>query len=261
MYQKDHKLIVLYAIIASACALLFASDPIAQNQEFHCFSDRRTILFIPNCLNVLSNIPFLFVGAIAIIYLRKKREEKNVCPLYLNYVAFFVGICLTGIGSAYYHLDPCNKTLIWDRMPMTIAFMAFFSIIIGNHISIKTGRLLLIPLLIIGISSVLYWKISEDRGAGDLRPYVLVQFLPMILIPIILLLFKNDVPRRYTFLVIIAYALAKVLEATDGGIFEYGHIISGHSLKHIIAAAAPLIFLIGLYNQKTHCSEKALGDR
>ncbi len=255
MHQQQQKLIPIYAIIAIACLSVFALDPIPQKLQYHSFADTRTILHVPNCLNVISNIPFLFIGFIAILYLNTNRQREKILPLYWNYITFFTGIFLTGIGSTYYHLYPCNQTLIWDRMPMTIAFMAFFSIIVGNHIAVKTGRWLLIPLLVLGIGSVLYWKITEDRGAGDLRFYALVQFLPLILIPLILVLFKNNMPRRHTVFVLLVYAIAKVLEATDGEIFEYGHIISGHSLKHLMAAAAPLIFFIGLFRQHIRCRE------
>ena len=72
---------------------------------------------------------------------------------------------------------------------MTIAFMAFMSIIIGEYISEKAASTALIPLVLIGIISVIYWYITEQAGQGDLRPYALVQFLPMVIIPMVLLMF------------------------------------------------------------------------
>lgn len=118
----------------------------------------------------------------------KTTGYQSVAPIFV----FFVGIFLTGIGSTYYHLNPSNETLFWDRLPMTISFMAFFTIVISEFISKKLGTNLFIPLLTSGIFSLLYWQITESKGVGDLRFYVLVQFLPIILISAILIIYKNS---------------------------------------------------------------------
>ncbi len=209
--------------------------PIAQDSAYHHFADGRTLLSIPNCWNVLSNLPFFIIGSLGMLWSLKKDKELRIS----NFM-FFVGIFLTGAGSSYYHLTPDNDTLIWDRLPMTITFMSFFSIIISEFIDHKYGKILLWPLLFIGMSSVFYWKYF-----GDLRFYALVQFLPIILMIVIVTLFnKKNGGHKYLLWMILFYALAKVFEATDVPIFECGNLISGHSLKHFFAAAAPLVFLI-----------------
>jgi hypothetical protein len=71
----------------------------------------------------------------------------------------FLGIFLTGFGSAYYHLEPSDQTLFWDRLP----------------IAIGTG---------IGVFSLLLW-----RWTGDLRLYAWVQFFPCLALLLIFLLF------------------------------------------------------------------------
>ena len=133
---------------------------------------------------------------------------------------------------------------------MTISFMSFFSIIINKFISQKLGIWLFIPLLICGILSLLYWQITECEGVGDLRFYVLVQFLPIVLITAILILYKNKNGNVLYCLVVSTYLVAKLFEINDLLIFSISHTISGHSIKHLIAAAAPLLFLIGLRNRK-----------
>jgi hypothetical protein len=148
----------------------------------------------------------------------------------------FAGVGLTGIGSAYYHWAPDNATLFWDRLPMTIAFMAILSSVIAERIDLKAGLRLLWPLLAIGALSTLYWHAGESRGVGDLRPYALVQFGTMVAIPLILWLF----PPRYTgtadmVRVIAWYGLAKVFEHFDHGFFQLTGI-SGHTLKHLASA-------------------------
>jgi hypothetical protein len=150
----------------------------------------------------------------------------------------FVGLILTAAGSSYYHLQPDNATLAWDRLPMAIVMMSLLAAIVAERVSVRAGLLLLPLLLFIGLSSVLQWRVSEARGAGDLRFYAAVQLYSVLFLVIALLL-----PSRYTRgrdLAIVAgfYVLAKVLEALDRPIFDLGHIVSGHTLKHLAAAGA-----------------------
>ena len=154
------------------------------------------------------------------------------------YLIVFGGLVLTALGSAYYHLRPGNARLVWDRLPMTIVFMSLVSAIIAERISPRTGLWLLPVLLVIGLGSVLQWHLSELHGAGDLRFYSAVQAYSILFLLIALLL-----PSSYTRgadLAIVAgfYVLAKVLEILDRPIFELGRLVSGHTLKHLAAAAA-----------------------
>lgn len=230
---------------------LFFFPPIPQNPTYHQFADNRTFFNIPNFWNVISNLPFVLIGVYALIYLKRKKTDGMFSELFINKIIFFIGIFFTGIGSAYYHFNPSNETLLWDRLPMTISFMAFFSIIIGEFISIKTGKILLFPLLIIGLISVVYWHITEKEGHGDLRSYALVQFLPMILIPLIVLMFPSKFnTNSFIWLMLSAYLLSKIFEFYDHPVFALGNFISGHTIKHISASLAPLIFMRGLYKRK-----------
>lgn len=241
--SKTH--ILLLITIAGIISLLFIG-PIAQNQEYHFFADQRTLFSIPNFWNVTSNIPFLIAGIFGIFYCFRETDKlidyQSVAPI----LVFYIGILLTGIGSTYYHLNPSIETIFWDRLPMTISFMAFFTIVISEFISKKLALKLFIPLLTFGILSLLYWQITESKGVGDLRFYILVQFLPIILIIAILIIYKNSNGTTLYYTVLSTYILAKLFEINDTLIFSTNHIISGHSIKHIIAAVAPLIFLFGI---------------
>ena len=121
---------------------------------------------------------------------------------------------------------------------MTIAFMSLVAAVIAERISLRAGLWLLPILLLIGLSSVWHWYMSEVRGAGDLRFYVAVQVYS-----ILVLLIALSFPPRYTrgsdlAVVVGFYVLAKVLETLDKEIFGIGHVVSGHTLKHLAAAAA-----------------------
>lgn len=232
-------------------------DPIAQNPEYHLFGDQRTILGITNFSNVVSNLPFLLVGIMGLYGIFGLNKFKLIADLRAAYILFFVGISLVAFGSGYYHLSPSNGSLVWDRIPMTIAFMALFSVILGEFISVHLGRWALWPLIVIGVFSVIYWHSTEAKGAGDLRLYILVQFLPMILIPLILWFFKSMFTSANGYwLLLFAYALAKVFEHFDDAIYKMPLLQSGHSFKHIVAAVG-VFFLLKSYSNREPISKAA----
>ena len=219
--------------------------PIPQDPAYHLFADSRALFGIPNAWDVLSNLPFLIVGLWGLSLIRRHR----ICApeLVPAYVVFFFGILLTAFGSGYYHLDPDNESLLPDRLPMTIGFAGLFSIVIGEFISVNTGRRLVLPMLVAGVASVIYWGVTEANGVGDLRPYALVQFLPMLLIVIILAVYRRASPLLpYFWLMMLCYVLAKIAEHFDTAIFAAGEIVSGHTLKHLFASATPAVLLYAL---------------
>ncbi len=184
---------------------------------------------VPNVWNVLSNLPFLIFGALGLAMLYRNRS--TLLPMRTAYLVFFCGSALVAFGSAYYHLDPDDHSLVWDRLPMTVAFMAFFAAVVGRYVRATLGERGLGPLLLIGFASVLWWRIG-----GDLRLYLLVQFLPVLLIPAILLIYPAQVPgTRYLWAVLGMYVVAKILEIYDAPIYE-ALGVSGHALKHLAAA-------------------------
>jgi Ceramidase len=243
MLNTIQKNTLLMLVTAVAIVTMCFIAPIAQNPNYHCFADARKYCNIPNFFNVLSNIPFLMFGLVGLCYLQK--HKPNI--LWLNYVTFFVGVFLTGLGSIYYHVNPNNQTLVWDRIPMTISFMAFFSVILSKFVCEKTGKQILFPFVLLGIISVLYWSVTEKKGYGDLRFYILIQFLPIILTIIILTIYNNkQITKKYFWLILAVYALAKVFETFDVTIYKFGYALSGHSIKHLFAALGTFIFLLTL---------------
>jgi hypothetical protein len=207
------------------------------------FADQRSFLGIPNFGDVVSNVPFAIFGFWGLIFLLRSSSEQ-LSEHFLDkrerwfYLIIFAGLVLTAFGSSYYHLEPSNARLVWDRLPMTVVFMSLVAALIAERIDLGIGFWLLPVLLLIGISSVFQWYISELRGVGDLRFYATVQTYSVLFLFMALLF-----PPRYTFgsdLAIVAgfYVLAKVLESLDKPIFRLGQIVSGHTLKHLAAALA-----------------------
>jgi hypothetical protein len=235
--------------IAVVIAAVMA-DPIPQDPLYHLFADQRPMAGVPNFLNVLSNLPFLLVGILG--WRKITASEELVAPTSRPaWMVFFFGVALTAVGSAYFHLQPNNDTLIWDRLPMTIAFMSLCSIIVSEYLSPQLGKQALIPLLILGAASVAYWAYSESQGAGDLRAYAVVQFLPMLLIPLVIVMYRGQSDLGpYLWWTTGFYVAAKVAELLDDNMFALGGALSGHSLKHLLASIAPAILLYGLMQRR-----------
>ena len=242
-------LLLLLSSVIMALVIMFV-PPVSQDPGYHNFADQRNISGIPHFWNVVTNIPFLVLG-ITGFFKFQKHELTGVIPDFFRaYLAFFMGLVLTGLGSGYYHLDPLNSTLVGDRMAITVTFMSFFVLIFGETISTRTASRLLLPLLFLGLASVVYWDITENLGTGDLRFYALVQFLPMLLIPLMLLFYGSCLSgRRWILAIILVYGAAKIAEMYDQQIYELIGF-SGHSLKHLIAAFGAFFFLKGLEVRK-----------
>jgi hypothetical protein len=234
-----------------AVTFLLVSNPIPQKNEYHIFSDTKEILSVPNTIIVVSNLPFLIVGLLGLYELSNENNLNIINQNKLAYYIFFAGTALVGLGSGYYHLWPDNQTLAWDRVPMTITIMALFSIVISEFISVEYGRKLLIPLILFGLFSVLYWYISELNGKGDLRFYAVVQFFPMLAIPIIITFFtsKFTLVSAYWWL-LAAYLLAKVFEHFDTQIHEILTVVGGHSIKHLSAAVGIYVLLVSFRRRR-----------
>ncbi len=212
------RLLIGAALALSVSAFFLFVPPIAQDPTYHFFADRRTIWGVENFWNVASNLPFAVVGLLGLWKLTGVIDR-----------VLFSGVLLTFCGSAYYHLAPSDARLVWDRLPMTIVFMALLACIVTGEKDSRFSRLLLASLVTCGIASVLWWSVTSD-----LRFYVLVQFGPLLIL-ISALWFVRD--ARYLAAVLTFYALAKLAEFYDRAIFS-ALPISGHTAKHVLAAIA-----------------------
>ena len=239
--------LILLALVTTIIFSSLAFLPrIPQPVEYHNFADHRPWLGIPNFGNVLSNLPFAIFGVMGFAFLLSSASAKSFLdqrerrPWYF----LFLGLFLTAFGSGYYHLHPSNAALLWDRLPMTIAFMGIISALVTERISVRAGLYSLVPLLLLGASSPIQWYLSELRGAGDLRFYAAVQAYAVLLLPLFLCLFPARYPRSSDLaLVAASYVLAKLFETFDRQIFAAGHLVSGHTLKHLAASLSGYFIL------------------
>jgi hypothetical protein len=226
------------ALTLVAVGAVFLLPPLPQDPAYHAFADGRTLFGIANFWNVASNLPFILAGA----YGLNRIAHVPHATLRLPFLLLCLGSVLVGLGSAGYHLLPSSTTLVWDRLPMTVTFMAFFSLVVMDRVDEQIGRALLWPLLIAGAASVAYWHWTELQQRGDLRAYAVVQFLPMLLIPGLLMASRGRwLPDGWVWGVLGAYLLAKIAEYYDCPLYDWMGFAGGHGLKHALAAAAVLM--------------------
>lgn len=245
--------VALAVYITAAVGLTLLLDPIPQDPAYHQFADQRTVFGIAHAGDVLSNLCFLAVGAAGLIFLLRGDRRNGIFsdPTERSpFLVFFAGLLLTTAGSAWYHLNPANASLLLDRLPMTLVTAGFTAAVVGDRLSPRIGRLLLWPLVAAGLLSVLWWGWSEQLGRGDLRPYALFQFGPIAPLVALLLLW----PSRYSHggcygWAIALYGLAKLAEYFDHAIYAALSIASGHNLKHVFAAAVGGCLLWMLYRR------------
>lgn len=209
--------------------------PIHQDRGYHVFADARTCFGIPNFGNVASNLLFLAAGIAGTVQVWRSRSGA-----WRSWLVFFIGVSLVFFGSAYYHGAPGDDTLAWDRLPMTVAFMGLFAALLGEHLGMRFEMRLLAAALVTGAFSVFWWQ-----AGGDLRIYIWVQAAPLLAIPYVIAAFPGRYDRRHCLLWGVGlYALAKVAEWLDHEIYAAtGASISGHTLKHLLAALAVLCVL------------------
>ena len=134
---------------------------------------------------------------------------------------------------------------------MSVGFMGLLTALVSERVSSSLSRIAFGPLLVAGAVSVAYWYWTELHGMGDLRLYLLVQFGTLLIVVLLLLLYPARLAgTRYLVIGLAAYALAKVFEASDQEVFALGHVISGHTLKHLTAAGG-IAFLVVMLHRRT----------
>lgn len=247
--RKLYNPIVLFTAFILAVVFLFLKDPIPQDLLYHSFSDQRTIWGLPHFFDVVSNLPFLIVGLLGFKLLINTYKNTSRTNLIIA-STLFGGVFLTGLGSAFYHHTPNNFTLIFDRLPMTLVFTSFFATIVYDYIGSRAGKITFYTMLALGVYSIVYWYSTELNGAGDLRLYAFIQFFPIVVIPIILLLYKNkNMYTKRLLYVFGAYMLAKLCEHFDGQLHEIFSVVSGHTIKHLFSALA-IYYIYQIYKKR-----------
>ncbi|MBP8169532.1 MAG: hypothetical protein KAX99_07680 [Azonexus sp.] len=221
--------------------VMLVHGPIGQPANYHDFADHANFLGIPYANDVLSNLGFALVGAWGVLSLWPQRQHRALLAGRVGYGVFLIGLILTALGSAYYHLAPDNDRLLWDRLPIALACAGLLAGAWAETALPKRYALAATCLLIIyAITSVFWWYVGELNGKSDLRPYLLLQILPIVLIPLWQAIYQSPQRDRLWFgAAFLLYVLAKLAELNDHEFLAMSHgLVSGHTLKHLLATAA-----------------------
>lgn len=218
-------------------AVLLWHGPIAQLNNYHAFADQTLFLGIPHAMDVLSNLAFLGAGLFGLSIACSNLPHTTRGMSHWAYLSFFVWIFATSFGSAFYHWAPDDQRLFWDRLPIALACASLLAAVRADLVSGMTRRAALFELSLLiccAIFSVVWWQ-----QTADLRWYLLLQILALLLIPIWQGMYAAPFKERRLFgIAITFYVLAKLCETFDFAILSYSHYISGHNLKHLLAALA-----------------------
>jgi hypothetical protein len=236
---------------------------IPQDPSYHLFADQRQWLGIPRAMDVLSNAAFVLVGLYGIARLAHRDRARFSAATEAGLGCVALGLVCTGVGSAWYHLDPNDVTLAWDRVPMTLVFTGVLGIAVAERVGQSLARVALAVLFELGVASVVYWRMS-----GDLSLYVTLQFGGVAALLLLLLLTRRGDDPFPWWWVIAWYGLAKLAEAADHVIWQVTDgFLAGHVLKHLAAALAgaaalsPLRLRTGRPNARiTHADRAVSGS-
>ena len=236
------RLPLIVTVVASVG--LLAYGPIGQLENYHAFADQRVALGIPHAGDVVSNVGFAIVGVWGLQRLWSLRLRPAMAAGLAGYALFCLSLVLTSAGSTFYHLAPDNTRLVWDRLPIALACAGLLAAVRAESRTGANGALTTAVLALAAIASVLWWSITDRTGAGDLRPYLLLQLLPLVLIPLWQWTSGAAKADRMAFgLAILLYILAKAAELADHALYSALGSISGHTLKHLLATAAAAVLV------------------
>ena len=241
MKSLTHYLPTAVTILLAAAALFHGS--IHQPAGYHDFADQSLVWGVPHFCDVTSNLGFALAAFWGWVRLAPNRAHPELRHGWAGYRLFLVGLFLTALGSTWYHLAPDNARLVWDRLPIALACAGLLAGVMGDA-SRRDIRAKASLLALAAVASVTWWYFTDLAGAGDLRPYLLLQGLPIILIPLWQRIYQAPAADRLAFGGALAiYVVAKLAEVNDHAIAAVLDPVTGHSLKHLLATGAAALIV------------------
>lgn len=226
---------LLLAVLVLITAAIFGPS-VAQSAHHHDFADRRVWGSVPFAMDVLSNLPFALWGVLGLgAVVSLSRQGKPLSGQLALAAVFFGGLLLTAAASAWYHWLPNDGGLALDRLGMTVAFAGLLGLAAAGRVSLRAGWSLAASILVLGSFSIWVWATS-----ANVLPWALLQFggMAMVVCLAFVKALLGALPVRWG-VVIAIYALAKLAEVADHQIYDLtSHLVSGHSLKHVVASLA-----------------------
>lgn len=225
-------LVLLAAMAAALVTGLLAWGPVPLG-AFDQHADRRPWLGLPNAFNVLASLPLL---AVACWGLQVTRNSGWPRPLRRAWTAFHACAAGAAVLGALYHLNPGLVT--W--LPATTAMCAGFAMLAAGALAERVHERLASPaaLATVGCAVLLAALTVGINGARDVRPFLLIEALPVLLLPAGALSLPGAHTRSGDWIVMLAgYAAAKLADLSDARLYAATGWISGHALMHLLLTA------------------------
>ncbi|HET9701361.1 MAG TPA: hypothetical protein VFP70_10615 [Burkholderiales bacterium] len=233
---RAQRLALLWLLTAGAAAAML-SLRMVQPEDYHRFADTRPWLGVPNFLNVVSNLPFMLVGAAALWNLRGSALQGR--PAGWIWRVFFLGMALTGAGSAWYHWAPDHHGLFWDRLGMSVGFAAFAAGVCADRFGAAIGTRVFVLAVLAMAGGALWWRASFG-SAENVAPYLFAMYGGAVISLYVVLAFPSrQGSGHHAFIALAFFAVAMLFDAwLDGPLLTAGGLLSGHSFKHLLGALA-----------------------
>ncbi|CAN6865544.1 unnamed protein product [Brassica oleracea] len=241
---KRKRILVGSLFICWLILMFFTPKVPLHSFRHHVFADKRNFMGVPNTLNVMTNFPFLIIGVLGfVLCLGGSFFNISLKGEIWGWTLFYASISSLAFGSAYYHLKPDDNRIVWDTLPILIAYSSLFSSFLVERAGERVGLSCLVLLLFISVLSVAYARVFND-----LRLCLTFQLIPCLAIPVMTVLLPPKYTHsRFWLLATAAHAVSKIEGLADSKIYNFnGYTISGHSLGHLCSALAMLLLTVML---------------
>ncbi|CAN7068530.1 unnamed protein product, partial [Brassica rapa subsp. trilocularis] len=242
---KRKRILVGSLLICWLILMFFTPKVPLHSFRHHVFADKRNFMAgVPNTLNVMTNFPFLIIGVLGfVLCLGGSFFNISLKGEIWGWTLFYASVSSLAFGSAYYHLKPDDNRIVWDTLPILIAYSSLFSSFLVERAGERVGLSCLVLLLFISVFSVAYARVFND-----LRLCLTFQLIPCLVIPVMTVLLPPKYTHsRFWLLATAAHAVSKIEGLADSKIYNFnGYTISGHSLGHLCSALAMVLLTVML---------------
>jgi hypothetical protein len=237
------------AVLALYALLRAVFGPLPQWPAYHDFADTRAWGFVPRAGDVLTNLAILAAG----LWAATLRSRVCVRPDERRaYHLLVLSAILTAFGSAYYHWEPSNERLVWDRAPMAVLATGAVALVLADRVTPALGQASLWPIGLLAASGVALWGVTEALGRGDLWLYLLVRIGAGVgTLALLIVRRSRHTAAKWVSAAVACDALETLAERLDWQIWHAtAGSLSGHNLKHLLAGGVIACVSAWLLNRR-----------
>lgn len=235
--SKGCTLVLLLSMSLALAAGLLAWGPLSLSDANHLFADGRMLFGIPNGLTALACLPMCAVCVCGMQNVLHADWPSALCRPWLG---FFTLAFMMAASAALYHLAPDNLGWAIGSTFAAGAFALLLLAFLAERVDARFGSPVAVSTaVVLALGAGAWWLAGEMLiGRGDLRPLLLLQALPALLIPAGAL----SLPGRHSsggdwLFVFGLYGAARLLEQADAAVFAATGLLGGHALMHLLLAA------------------------